>query len=80
MPVKRETGSGDVLTVAEAAPLIRRSAQGMYRAIRSGQIPNGVIFRIGRDIYVSRERLLAWRNAGGTAASEEMRGAALACA
>jgi hypothetical protein len=46
----------------------------------SGTRPPGVYFRIGRDIYVSRSRLLAWRNAGGTAASEEMRGAALSCA
>jgi excisionase family DNA binding protein len=70
----------ETLTVAEAAPLVALSARGFYRAIAAGHIPPGVYFRIGRDIYVSRERLLAWRNAGGTAASEEMRGAALACA
>lgn len=68
----------ETLTVAEAAPLVALSARGFYRAIAAGHIPPGVYFRIGRDIYVSRARLLAWRDAGGTAAPSESLGAACA--
>ena len=57
----------DVITVSDAAPLLGKSVQGMYRAVRAGHIPAGVFFKIGRDLYFRRQRLLAWRDAGGTA-------------
>jgi len=57
----------DIISAEEAAPLIGKSRLAMYRAIRLGHIPLGVYWRVGRDIHVSRKRLLAWRDAGGTA-------------
>ena len=57
----------DVITVGEAAPMLGKSVQGMYRAVRAGHIPAGVYFKIGRDLYFRRGALLAWRDAGGTA-------------
>jgi hypothetical protein len=63
------TDTDDVITVSEAAPIIGRSVQGTYRAVRAGHIPAGIFFRIGRDLYFRRAALLAWRNAGGTAAT-----------
>lgn len=65
-----------VLSVQEAAGIIGKSKNGFYRALRLGHVPAGVFWRIGRDIYVSRTRLLEWRDAGGTAAPSEARGAA----
>lgn len=76
MPVKNATSDSDTITVRDAAPLIGKTARGMYRAIAAGHVERGVFFRIGRDIYVSRERLLEWKKSGGTAASPEARGAA----
>jgi excisionase family DNA binding protein len=58
-----------IMSVVEAAPLVALSARGIYRAIAAGHIPPGVYFRIGRDIYIRRSALLAWRDAGGTAAT-----------
>lgn len=66
----------DVLSVEEGAALIGKNRLAMYRAIRLGQIPPGVYWRVGRDIYVSRGRLLEWKNRGGTAAPADARGAA----
>lgn len=68
----------DVLSVEEGAAIVGKSRLAMYRAIRLGHIPLGIYWRIGRDIYVSRARLIAWRDAGGTAAPAEPIGAACA--
>ena len=59
----------DIISVAQAAPIIGKSVQGTYRAVRAGHIPAGVFFKVGRDLYFRRAQLLAWRDAGGTAQS-----------
>jgi len=61
----------DRISVEAAAPLLGRSAHGMYRDIRENRFPPGVFFRIGRSIRISRSRLEAWIAAGGTAPVRE---------
>ncbi len=39
-----------LLTVREAAPVLRMSEQGLYTAIREHQLPDAAIVRIGRRI------------------------------
>lgn len=60
---------GDTISVEEGGALIGKSRLAMYRAIRMKIIPAGVYWKVGRDIYVSRARLIAWRDAGGSAAA-----------
>lgn len=56
----------DRLTVEDAAPIAGMSAHTMYRAIRVGHVPPGVFYRIGRNLRISKSRLLQWIDAGGT--------------
>ena len=39
-----------LLTVKQAAPLMKLSEQGLYSAIREHQLPDGVVVRIGRQL------------------------------
>lgn len=47
----------EVLTVAEAAQLLRMSKNALYAAIRRGEIPHR---RVGRRILCGRTALLNW--------------------
>jgi len=51
-----------VLTVEEAAKLLRIGRTAAYRAARSGAMP-GVV-RIGRTLRVSRDAVLDWLGQG----------------
>jgi excisionase family DNA binding protein len=44
-------------TVEEAAPALGLSKQGMYSAIRKGQIPPEAVWRIGRRIRINLNAL-----------------------
>jgi excisionase family DNA binding protein len=46
-------------TVEEAAPALGMSKQGMYDAIRKGQLPPQAILRIGKRIRVNLKALSA---------------------
>ncbi|HEX8492998.1 MAG TPA: helix-turn-helix domain-containing protein [Pyrinomonadaceae bacterium] len=46
-------------TVEEAAPALGLSKQGMYDAIRKGQLPSEAILRIGKRIRVNLKALSA---------------------
>lgn len=52
----------DVLTIAEAAPVLRISRNSTYEAARRGEIPT---IRLGRRILVSRAALVRFLEAGG---------------
>lgn len=68
-----ESAEGDAIKAADAAALLgMRSPRGPQRAAALGHIPRGVWWRVGRDLYFSRSRLIAWRNSGGTAAPNDM--------
>lgn len=47
----------NLLTVAEAAPIVRMSERGLYRQIRLGNIP---AIRIGNQIRIPENVLSAW--------------------
>ena len=51
-----------VLTVEEAAVLLRISRGSAYEAVKTGQLPT---LRIGRRLLVPRARLMAMLAAGG---------------
>ena len=51
-----------LMTVKEAAALLRVSPQRLYELVRVGAVP-GV--RIGRQVRVDRNRLQAWIDHGG---------------
>lgn len=68
MHTESPSAAEDIISVEDAAPLVGKSRLSMYRSIRLGYLPLGVYWRVGRDIYVSRSRLLAWRDAGGSGA------------
>ena len=53
----------DVLTVDEAADLLRIGRQAMYDAIGRGEVPHR---RIGKSIRLSRAGLLQWLTGGAT--------------
>jgi excisionase family DNA binding protein len=54
-----ETGNaGEVLTVEEAAGMLRVSRFTLYAEIKRGRVP-GVV-RVGRSIRLSRRALAAW--------------------
>jgi len=55
--------SGEVLTVDEAALLLRVSRWALYRAIKGGRLPAG---RVGGSIRLSRAALLAWLSTPAT--------------
>jgi len=44
-------------TVEEAAPALGMSKQGMYDAIRKGQLPREAVLRIGKRIRVNLKAL-----------------------
>ena len=46
------------LTVQEAAPLLRMSEQGIYSAVREGQLPSNAVLRVGRRIRINVDALL----------------------
>lgn len=55
----------DIIHAAEASALLGCSVRALYRLAAAGRVPH---WRIGRDVRFSREKLIAWRNSGGTAA------------
>ena len=57
VPDRRRTDPG-VLTVDEAAALLRVDRKSIYESIRRGELP-GVV-RVGRAIRISRTALLQW--------------------
>lgn len=72
MPPRPTPQDTDIVNVDEAARIIGKTVRGTYRAVSLGQVPPGAHWRIGRDLYFSRARLLAWRDAGGSAAPADM--------
>jgi excisionase family DNA binding protein len=52
--LKTRTGEGDLLTVAEAAQLLRISRGSTYRLISDGELP---ALRLGGSIRVDRQQL-----------------------
>lgn len=55
-----------VLTVDEAARLLRVNRKTLYEAVRAGEVP-GVV-RVGRSIRIGREALLRWMEGNGSPA------------
>jgi len=55
-----------VLTVDEAAGLLRVNRKTLYDAVRAGEVP-GVV-RVGRSIRIGREALLRWMEGNGSPA------------
>ncbi len=55
-----------VLTVDEAARLLRVNRKTLYEAIRAGEVP-GVV-RVGRSIRIGRDALLRWMEGNGSPA------------
>jgi excisionase family DNA binding protein len=55
-----------VLTVDEAARLLRVNRKTLYEAIRAGEVP-GVV-RLGRSIRIGRDALLRWMEGNGSPA------------
>lgn len=60
-PHPTEAKLPSVLTVQEAALLLRLSRNHVYDLIRSGQVP---ALHLGRAVRIPRDRLLAWMNEG----------------
>lgn len=58
-----------VLTVDEAAPLLRVNRKTLYAAIGAGQIPG--VLRVGKTIRLSRAALLRWMGVSAGGALEE---------
>ncbi len=58
----------DVLTVPEAAALLRVDRKSLYASIERGEVP-GVV-RVGRSIRLSRPALLKWLGVGTESALE----------
>lgn len=50
--------NGPLLTVREAAPLLRLHPQTLYSLIRRGEVPAAV--RLGRKVFLRRATLEAW--------------------
>jgi len=61
MRQSKESESQVVLTVPEAASLLRLSRATAYQGVREGSIP---AIRIGRRLLVPRARLMAMLSAG----------------
>ena len=55
-----------VLTVDEAARLLRVNRKTLYDAVRAGEVP-GVV-RVGRSIRIGRDALLRWMEGNGSPA------------
>lgn len=58
-----------VLTVDEAARLLRVNRKTLYDAVRAGEVP-GVV-RLGRSIRIGRDALLRWMEGNGSPALGE---------
>jgi excisionase family DNA binding protein len=61
----------DVLTVEEAAPLLRCGTKLVYEMIRAGELPAK---RLGRRVVVPKARLVRWLEEGGGDAGGERGG------
>ncbi len=61
-----DAGEATVLTVDEAARLLRVNRKTLYDAVREGRVP-GVI-RLGRSIRIGRTALLGWLRGNGSPA------------
>jgi len=70
-----KTGSlPEVLTVDEAADLLRVNRKTLYAAIRRGEIPGAR--RVGRTVRISRTRLVQWLANGQAGVSLAKKGGA----
>ena len=67
MPRRSVAQEPVVLTVDEAAALLRVERKTLYDAIHRGEVPG--VRRIGRLIRLSRETLLKWLAGGGASIS-----------
>lgn len=56
-----------LLTVQEAAGLLRVSPRRLYALIAQRMLPEGVVVRFGRAVRVSKPRLRCWLGADGLA-------------
>ncbi len=63
------SGADDIITAEEAAPIVGKSVPMFYRALRKGLLPRGVHWKIGRSVRLSRSKLQAWMDAGGSSAA-----------
>ncbi len=61
-----DAGEPSVLTVDEAARLLRVNRKTLYDAVREGRVP-GVI-RLGRSIRIGRTALVTWLRGNGSPA------------
>lgn len=61
-------------TVEEAAPALGLSKQGMYDAIRKGQLPHEAVLRIGKRIRINMKALNA--SLKNVEVNEDVRGVA----
>jgi len=57
------TQASEVLTVDEAAELLRVDRKTVYTAIRRGKLPG--VRKVGRSIRIHRPTLVAWLGADG---------------
>jgi excisionase family DNA binding protein len=55
-----------VLTVDEAARLLRVNRKTLYEAVRAGEVPS--VVRLGRSIRIGRDALLRWMEGNGSPA------------
>lgn len=62
------TGGEDVLTVAEAAQLLKVGRNALYDAIGRGEVPHR---RIGKNIRLSRAALMRWLGSWALERAEE---------
>lgn len=53
-------------TVQEIAPELEMKPSALWRLIREGQLPPGVVVRFGRTIRISERSLLEFIKNGGT--------------
>ena len=57
--------SNGLITVPEAADLLRVSPARAYELVRTGVLPPGVGVRLGRQVRIDREKLESWLAEGG---------------
>ncbi len=60
----------EIISIDEAAPLLGVSSKELAKAIRDGDIPPGVYWKVGRRVRLSRSKLLSWRELGGSASPD----------
>lgn len=70
------SANDDVIKAKAAGPIVGMGARGIQRAAALKHLPPGVWWRVGRDLYFSRSKLIAWRDSGGTAAPSRTEAAA----